>query len=299
MKLFCVVVTYNGLRWIDKCLSSLTSSTVPICSIIVDNGSTDGTKEYIAQHHKDALLLCQEKNLGFGQANNIGIRYALEHDATHVLLLNQDAWIAPDMIEKMMPYIDEDSLVSPIHMTGEGDRLDRNFCKNALMKSPELERLQNNWAVGVTDRYYTNEINAACWLLPRKILEGIGGFNPLFFHYAEDIDYLQRLHYHQKGVYFVPDARVYHDRANVPDKVPNAQLIYQQLILRAVDIRRSRFGCLMLRWRYAIGVFHTAFTAHRWKDIVYYFHALARYHTMHRSIRDNRNTLKTIGRHWL
>ena len=298
-KVYCIIVTYNGMRWIDKCLSSLYQSTVSIFPVVVDNCSTDGTPDYIRTHFPEVQLLPQATNLGFGQANNVGIRYALQHEATHVLLLNQDAWIAPNMIEELLRFSDDRSLVSPIHMTGEGDKMDRNFHLHAYLRSRELTRMEQDIKAGTTDRYYTDEINAACWFIPRAILEEVGGFNPLFFHYAEDNDYLQRLHYYNKGIYIVPSARAFHDRANVPDKLPSAQAIYQYLILRAVDIRYNRFCCLLHRWRYALGVMHTALAEKRMVDIQYYFQALKRYHTMHAAINENRTILKTKGPHWI
>ena len=84
-------------------------------------------------------------------------------------------------------------------VTGEGDRLDKNFKEHALMRAEHFEQLVDDWAVGKTHKYATYEINAACWLLPEKIIREIGGFNPMFFHYAEDINYLHRLHYHHRG----------------------------------------------------------------------------------------------------
>lgn len=297
--IYCIIVTYNGMKWIEKCLSSLFQSTMPIIPVIVDNGSTDDTLAYIQSHFPKCIILPQEYNLGFGQANNVGIRYALTHDATHLLLLNQDAWVDPNMIEKLLPYSDANSLVSPLHMTGEGDQMDCNFHNNAFLKSRELTRMEQDIQTGHTDRYYTDEINAACWFLPRTILEEVGGFNPLFFHYAEDNDYLQRLHYHNKGIYIVPSTRVYHDRANTPKKQPTVQSFYQYLILRAVDIRYNRFQCLLHRWRYALGVLHTALKEQRISDIKYYFQALIRYHKMHHTILANRAIIKTKGAHWL
>lgn len=299
MNIFCVIVTYNGMKWIDKCLSSILSSSIHITPIVVDNNSADNTTEYILSDYPNTILIKSHINLGFGQANNKGIQYALQNGATHVLLLNQDAWIAPDMIEKMLPYMDDYSLISPLHMTGKGDRMDTNFCKHAVMRSPELERLQNDWTVGQTNKYYTDEINAACWLLPRVVIEEIGGFNPLFFHYAEDNDYLQRIHYHQKGIYFIPSARVFHDRENIAVKCPSMQSIYQNLILRAVNINYCTLHCLFIRWRYVLAVIHTAIRERRIKDIQYLIQALMRYHTMHRAIHNNRKTLKTKGAHWI
>jgi predicted PurR-regulated permease PerM len=77
-------------------------SSIPLTPVVIDNGSQDETVAYIRAHFPEAILLEQKQNLGFGQGNNVGIRYALQHDATHVLLLNQDAWIEANMVEKLL-----------------------------------------------------------------------------------------------------------------------------------------------------------------------------------------------------
>ena len=299
MKIYCIIVTYNAMRWAERCFNSLCLSSVPVTTIVVDNGSTDNTVPYIQTHYPEVVLLPQDKNLGFGQGNNAGIRYALKHGATHVLLLNQDAWIDRTMLEYLLPYDDGKSLLSPIHMTGEGDRIDKNFHDHAIGRSRELVRYEQDQIAGKTDKYATDEINAACWFLPRPVLEEIGGFNPLFFHYAEDNDYLQRLHYHGKGVYFVSGTYCYHDRAHVPAKLPSKQSIYQQLILRAVDINYSPCLCTMHRWRYGIAVWHTALAERRRQDIRFYYQAKRDFLKKCQDIRENREILQTKGSHWI
>ena len=104
MKIYTIIVTYNAMQrnWIDRCMESLSKSTIQTIPVLIDNGSTDGTREHIPQHYPDAVWLPQDKNLGFGQANNVGIKYALEHNADYILLLNQDAALSPDAIEFAM-----------------------------------------------------------------------------------------------------------------------------------------------------------------------------------------------------
>ena len=104
-------------------------------------------------------------------------------------------------------YDDGNTLLSPIHMTGENDRLDKNFCTFAVLRSYDLRKFINDLIVSQPDIYETYEINAACWFIPKSIFMEIGGFNPLFFHYAEDNDYLQRLHYHRYFYHHYPTKR--------------------------------------------------------------------------------------------
>ena len=297
--IYVIIVTYNAMQWIDKCIGSLQHSTVPLQVIAIDNGSTDETIAHIRTHYPDVTLLAQSKNLGFGQGNNVGIRYALAQGATHVLLLNQDAWIEPDMVEQLLPYDDGNSLLSPIHLTGEGDRLDKNFKEHALMRANHFAQLVDDWAVGNTHKYATYEINAACWLLPAKIIREIGGFNPMFFHYAEDINYLHRLHYHHKGVYFVPQAKAYHDRANIAQKPLNEQYMYQQMVLRMININDSWCVANARKWRFALSILCAAIRQRQFGYLPMLSHALQRIGHKTKEAKTNRYTQQQIASHWI
>lgn len=214
-KIFVIIVTYNGMKWIDKCLHSLTKSTIPLIPIIIDNNSTDETVEYIYSHFPEIHLINTGENLGFGKANNVGIKYALEHNADGVFLLNQDAYIFPDTIEKLLPFMDSYGIVSPIHLDGGGTRLDRGFI-NTLRMSPNMlpllieDLLLNRKCQSRI--YEVPFINAAAWLLSKETLNKIGGFDPIFFHYGEDENYCHRILFHQMKVGFVSSSFVCHDR---------------------------------------------------------------------------------------
>ncbi|MCH5311707.1 MAG: glycosyltransferase, partial [Prevotella sp.] len=113
--------------WINCCLSSLRDSTIKTIPIVVDNCSTDGTREFAPTQYPEVVWLPQNKNLGFGQANNIGIRYALENNADYVLLLNQDASLHKEAIRYMLEASDGTSLISPLHLNGKGSGFDNIF----------------------------------------------------------------------------------------------------------------------------------------------------------------------------
>ena len=235
MTIYTIIVTYNGRHWVDFCLGSLRKSSVQTIPLIIDNCSIDDTLSYIRKQYPEALLFPQEKNLGFGQANNVGLRYALAHNADYVLLLNQDAAIAPDSIEQMLAQSDRQSLLSPIHLNGTGTRLDSHFRDGTLAKCKEL--LDDTFAGTVQGAYECGEVCAACWFIPRKILQDIGGFNPLFFHYSEDNNYYHRLVFHHIRVLLVPKAYMYHDRKEFGNKVVwNTQWLYNTLTLTYTNI---------------------------------------------------------------
>ena len=99
---FIIIVTYNAMPWLSKCLES----TKPYAIVVVDNNATDGTVSYIKENYPLITILPQKENLGFGQANNIGMSYALKQGADYVFLLNQDAYLENDLF-KLVSIINE------------------------------------------------------------------------------------------------------------------------------------------------------------------------------------------------
>lgn len=235
MIIYTIIVTFNGQHWIDFCLGSLRKSTVSTTPIIIDNYSQDNTISYIRQNYPEAIIFEQKKNLGFGQANNLGIQYAIEHNADYVLLLNQDAAIEYNMLELCLAQCNKQSLLSPIHMNGDGTRLDNNFRKNSLLQCEEL--INDIFSNKLKSYYVCNHICAACWLIPIAVIKKIGGFSPLFIHYAEDDNYLHRLSYHNLQLRLVPQAHMFHDRLDFGNtQIHNNRWLANTLMLTATNI---------------------------------------------------------------
>lgn len=210
-----VIVTFNGMKWIEKCLASLMNSAIPLSIIVIDNNSTDDTVSFIKNNFKNVLLFEQTKNLGFGKANNLGISYALRQNADFVFLLNQDAWIEQDTIENLIAAYQKEQqygIVSPMHLNGKGDALDYKFslyinpsrCKN-IYSDIYLKNIK-------TTIYEADFVNAAAWLISRECIEKVGGFNPSFFHYGEDDNYIQRIKFHSFKLGILPNSAIFHDR---------------------------------------------------------------------------------------
>ena len=215
MEVFVIIVTYNGLKWYDHCFGSLRSSEIPLKVIAIDNASTDGSCEAIRQRFPEVLLLNQDKNLGFGQANNLGMRYALDHGADFVFLLNQDAWVEPDTLKKLIK-IHQDhpeyGILSPIHLTADKQHVEPLLLERIADYKTTDSALVNDLYVGTLKEVYdTKYVNAAAWLLPRKTIETIGGFDPIFFHYGEDDNYINRVLYHGMKIGICPQTSIVHD----------------------------------------------------------------------------------------
>lgn len=243
-RILVVIVTYNGMKWVDRCLGSIGDSSVHADVFVVDNGSSDGTPEHIAANYQHVRLHRAGSNLGFGKANNIGFRAALDEGYDYIYLLNQDAWVYPDTFAKLIGAMDEDrsiGVLSPMQMTASGDRPDPRFAKwcpeKALMEYASSE--DNGGEV-----HEIPFVMAAHWMISRECLQKTGGFSPSFPHYGEDDNFIHRALYHGFRCGICSGAGAVHDR----DRRPMTKLQSMKLKCIASVVKISNpLNCLA--WR--------------------------------------------------
>ncbi|HLT54280.1 MAG TPA: glycosyltransferase family 2 protein [Flavobacteriaceae bacterium] len=201
---FVIIVSYNGERWLKKNLEALEASLYPVSTIVIDNKSSDNSVA-IAQSFPSVKVLALNSNLGFGKANNIGLKMALEQQADYVFLLNQDAWVFPETIGNLVQASQAHTnfgVLSPLHYSGDGIHLDENFKTYWERKTSSLDK-------------YLDEVpfvNAAAWLLPIDVIKKVGYFEPLFSHYGEDRNYCDRILYHNFKIGVLSSSKICHDR---------------------------------------------------------------------------------------
>ena len=211
MKVLVIIVSYNFEPWLERCLGSLRHSFYPVDTVVIDNGSTDQTIQRIRKDYPEIRLLPQNKNLGFGRANNIGMQIALTEGYDFVFLLNQDAWIDSNTIGKLVELSQSHpqyGILSPVHLTGKGDKPDPGFGYYAQIQ--QLDQLSDKNILPIPFA------NAALWMIPVSVLKKVGGFSPLFYHYGEDKDFVNRLTYHDYQVGYSPQVFGNHDREYRP-----------------------------------------------------------------------------------
>lgn len=196
--LHILIVTYNAVSWLPLCCRREEDLPEGWRILVVDNASTDGTADVLARDYRHIRLIRGRENLGFGRANNLGLRHALDQGAEYVYLQNQDSAISIAglaELARLSAKYPECGIISPVHCNHDGSALDYSFaafcaagaldCAVPGQRAPHgPELLFADWGI------------AAGWLLPRRTLLETGGFNPLFFHYGEDEDYINRLRFH-------------------------------------------------------------------------------------------------------
>lgn len=230
-----VIVTYNGERFIKACIQAIQNESPTSPVHVIDNGSNDHTLHILST--LGVSVLETGKNLGFGRANNIGISTALKQGAKHVFLINQDAYIQAGSLKRFfsLPESQTTNLHAFIQLNGEGSKLDQKFKSNYLLDHHCPNFLDDTFFNRVQSSYEVQFINAASWILPRKLLMQLGGFNPSFFHYGEDDNYVARLHHHGFKLMLYPECIVHHDRGDRPkskyfDDKPKKERLFLQRI---------------------------------------------------------------------
>ncbi|MFY0608070.1 MAG: glycosyltransferase family 2 protein [Cyclobacteriaceae bacterium] len=208
-----IIVTFNAMRWLDKCIGSLRHSNEPTDIFVIDNDSSDETVNYIKTNYPEVRLFEEKDNLGFGKANNVGLIEACKMDYSFMFLLNQDAWVEKDVLgslKKALIANPDFGIISPIHLNGTGTDYDRLFelaVKKQLANDNFLDRGQ-----GISTIREIDFVNAAAWMMPKECILRVGLFHPLFFHYGEDNNYVDRVKYETLKVGLLSHTYIYHDR---------------------------------------------------------------------------------------
>ena len=208
-KVLVIIVSWNAKKWIRKCLNSVEGSSLPADVLLIDNGSTDGTLTLVRKEFPAVRILEMEDNLGFGAANNRGLRIALDEGYPFAYLLNQDAWLEADTLERLVAaHKPEWGILSPMQLDARGRRDKRFDKKCGKYIDPALSGYHSDSLV-----VEVPFVMAAHWLLSRRAIETVGGFSPAFRQYGEDDNWIDRLHWHGLRCGVVPAARAVHDRA--------------------------------------------------------------------------------------
>jgi GT2 family glycosyltransferase len=212
-----IVLSWNGREDTERCLDALASVDEPLIRVVcVDNGSTDGSVEAVRDRHPETHLIENGRNLGFAGGCNVGIRWALAQGAEWVVLVNNDALIAPDAIAgfayaaEQRP--DAGVLAGKLYRVDRPDRIwyaGQRFVASlgysgrhrgeGRRDAPRYERLSP-----------TDRANGALMAISRATIERVGTFDEELFAYVEDVDYSLRARAAGVEVLFVPRARAWH-----------------------------------------------------------------------------------------
>ena len=209
IKTTIIIPNYNGLSFMEPCFESLKEQTVRDFKVlVVDNGSTDGSVEWLKEHRVPSIFL--KENTGFSGAVNTGIRAA---DTPYVLLLNNDTRVEPGFVAAMERAMDQSPKIFSV-----SSRMIQMYHPELLDDAGDMYSILG-WAyqrgVGRSVNLYQKScrVFSACAgaaIYRRAVFVEIGLFDELHFAYLEDIDVGWRAKLYGYDNVYCPDAAVYH-----------------------------------------------------------------------------------------
>lgn len=219
-----IIVSWNAKNFLIDFLNSLSNSTgITQEIIVVDNGSTDGSCEFVEKEFPHVRLIKNNENLGFARANNIGIT---ESKGRYLCLINSDVIVLDGCIEGLVKFMDSDPTVG---MAGprilNSDRTLQVSCRhfpsiwNNLCQATGLNKIfpksaffsepfMNYWS---HDFVRSIDVLTGCfWIVRREALDRVGLLDEHFFFYGEDIDWCNRFHNAGWDIKFYPGSQAIH-----------------------------------------------------------------------------------------
>lgn len=212
-----IVLSWNGRDDTLACLDSLTRLQGELVDVIcVDNGSTDGSVAAVRERHPDVTLLENAANLGFAGGNNAGIALALERGADWVVLLNNDATLAPDAIEQLRAaatrHPDAGVLAGKVFFADPPDVIwfagQRVGLLTGYSGAPRGHGRHDAPEFQVEQQ--TTRAVGAFMAVSRSAIAAAGTLDDDLFAYVEDVDWSLRIRAAGFAVWFVPSAISHH-----------------------------------------------------------------------------------------
>jgi len=236
-----VIVSYNGLDHLRRCLQSLAAHPPAVESevIVVDNDSRDGSAPMVASEYRDVRLLRMPRNLGFAAGANRGAR---EATGEAIVLLNPDSEVEADPFATMLAYLREHvdaGIAAPRLLNPDGSLqlscrsfptfsvalfnryslLTRLFPRNRYSRQYLLSDWRHD---SVSD---VDWVSGACLMVRRSLFEEIGLLDEGYFMYIEDVDLCQRVHRAGYRVVYLPQTSVIHHIGRSSRTLPSRSIV--------------------------------------------------------------------------
>lgn len=258
-KLSIVLVTRNSTSVLFDCLKALDNNDDITSSrnsqwIVVDNNSSDGSMKKLLELYPNTTIIRNDDNLGFAKAANQGFKVA---QSDYILYINTDTEIKKDSITKLYNKISSDDSIAVI-----GPRLFRK--NNTIQKSvypeatlfTELFKPVIKLYVSIKENFYkygkcyiVNSLRGACFIISKKYMQQVGGFDERYFFYLEETDLFRQLKLAGKKICYLPESEIYHyGGLGCDDKMTfNKKKMYNESLLKYFNKNRNKFENFIIK----------------------------------------------------
>ncbi len=243
MDISVIIVNWNTRDFLEQCLRSLTLAppSRSIETIVVDNGSSDGSPEMVEDRFPHVKLIRRHENLGFARANNVGIQHS---SGRYISLVNSDVKVMPGCLDTLADYLDQNPTVANVgprvlnpDMTLQSScrrfpTLWNNFCSaTGLAAAFKGSRLFSgeHMSYFLHGRTMAVDVLVGCfWMLRRDAIRDVGLLDEEFFMYGEDVDWCRRCWKAGWRIVFLPAAQAIHYRGGSSKTQPVLLAVAQQ-----------------------------------------------------------------------
>ncbi len=262
---YAVILNWNCVRDTLRCLASLyaTEGFHNFDVVVVDNASANDSVRVLQAWYPDLEILKNRENLGYAGGNNVGLQHAFTQGADYVLLLNDDATVAPDALPALVAAAERHpsagllgpkllSVDEPQWLLAAGGYFDPHW--------RPVHRGRGEMDHGQYDREESVTFLSGCALLiSRPLVETVGLLDPRFFVYYEDVDWCYRAVQASFTPTYVPQARVWHPETAERDA--DSQLVsYYTNRNRLLFLAKHHLDQARLRALFTYGLWLTNWT---------------------------------------
>ena len=212
-----LILSYNGKHLLEDSISSYITNDYPNFEVfVIDNGSTDGTKEWVDNNYPNVFVLRTEINLGYSGGFNFGLNYAFNiKNADYVLITNNDVKADRKVISELVKIAETDQMIG--FVTGKAYYFDKPDILQTVGKYEDPVRW-NGEHIGnrevdtgqydkISERIFTDDIFT---LVSRRLFLEIGGYDTTFRFQAEEYDWQARAKKLGYKIYYTPFAKIWH-----------------------------------------------------------------------------------------
>jgi GT2 family glycosyltransferase len=262
LQLSIIIVNYNVKYFLEQCLCSVIKAVKNIDAeiFVVDNNSSDGSKEFFTHRFPQVKFSWKKENVGFAKANNEALQLAT---GERILFLNPDTIIPEDCFEKCLAFFSTAKNIGALGVRmidGSGSYLPeskRGFpslftsaCKMCgLTKLFPHSKLFANYYLGHLSENEINQVDVlsgAFMMADKKLLDKEGSFDEIFFMYAEDIDLSYRIQKAGYKNYYFPETTIIHFKGESTQK-------------KSVQYIRNFYGAMLLFVKKHYGMLSASF----------------------------------------
>ncbi len=232
-KVIVLILSYNGKELLEDSVSTYLANDYPNFEVVVvDNGSSDGTKEYVEQHFPAAKVVRLEQNRGYSGGFNFGLDYAfVQQKADFVVITNNDVKVDSGIVSALTEVAHKEEKVG--FVTGKAYYYDKPDTLQSVGKYEDpirwngehigLREVDKGQYEEVAERFFIDDI---FMLVSRPLYEEVGGYDTTFFFQAEEYDWQARGKAAGFKIMYTPQAKLWHKESMTIGKQSASKAYY-------------------------------------------------------------------------